>query len=80
MSAYALAHTVTQGSNRRRRLGNVFDGMIDRQNGLDPEQKSKIHESRRKVDRLYDSTRAQIAAMSRVGSRPDRERPQDSEN
>lgn len=63
MCAYALAQTVIKGNKDRRRLGNIFDGLIDRQTELDPEYKCEIQKNRRKVDRMYDTTRNSIKTL-----------------
>ena len=65
MSAYALAHTAIQRENDRRRLADIFDGLIDRQTELSPEYKEKLQDTRRRVDRLYKATRAQLEAAPR---------------
>jgi len=52
-----------------RHLCNVFDGLVDRQTELSQELRQKLHGSRRKVDKLYETTRSEIAAAARNGGR-----------
>jgi hypothetical protein len=70
LGAYALAQTALHRPAQRRHLGNVFDGLVDRQTELSQELKQKLRGSRRKVDNQYDSTRAEIASAARKLRRP----------
>ena len=70
LGAYALAQTALHRPAQRRHLGNVFDGLVDRQTGLSPKLKEKLHGSRRKVDDLYETTRAEIATAAKNLHRP----------
>ena len=70
LGAYALAQTVLHRPAQRRHLGNVFDGLVDRQTELSQELKQKLQGSRRKVDDLYETTRSEIAAAARKLRQP----------
>ena len=64
MGAYALAHTAVQSERSRTVLANEFDLLIKDQE-LAEEYKKGLTNSRQKVDKLYDTTREQIAMAAR---------------
>ncbi len=64
MGAYALAHTAVQSERSRIVLANEFDLLISDQE-LAEEYKKSLRNSRQKVDKLYDTTREQIAMAAK---------------
>ena len=65
MGAYALAQTAVLEPERRSQLEAAFDDLIDSQAGISEACKKTIKQSRKKVDKLYDATRAQILAATK---------------
>ena len=64
MGAYALAHTAVQSERSRMALATEFDLLIKDQELAD-EYKKSLTSSRQKVDKLYDTTREQIAMAAK---------------
>jgi len=60
MGAYALAQTAVL--ENRDRLEAAFNGLLDANPHLSQDYRKKLANNRRKVDKLYDVTRAQILA------------------
>ena len=60
MGAYALAQTAIRDPDRRNRLIEAFNSLIDRQTDISDAYKKKLIDSRRKVDKLYEATRDQL--------------------
>ena len=65
MGAYALAQTAIQDTERRTQLEAAFDVLINDQSAVSEDYKKTLIQSREKVDKLYDATRAQILAASK---------------
>ena len=62
MGAYALAQTAVQDSNRRTQLETAFEAFVNAQEDLSAAYKKTLIASRKKVDKLYQTTRAQVLA------------------
>ena len=62
MSAYALAHTAVRDPAHRKQLARVFDRLVRDLLALSPDYTHKLLETRRKVDRMYATTLAQLAS------------------
>ena len=71
MGAYALAQTAIQDSGRRAQLQVAFDVLVDSQSEISQAYKETLVTSRKKVDKLYDATRAQILAATRKRPKDD---------
>jgi len=64
MGAYALAQTATDLPRQRLQLGAAFDRLVAQQERFSAGRKQKLIENRKKVDRLYEATRKDLASRS----------------
>ena len=60
MGAYALAQTAIGDPDRRNRLIEAFNNLIDQQTDISNAYKKTLIGSRTKVDKLYEATREQL--------------------
>ena len=60
MGAYALAQTAIGDPDRRNRLIEAFNNLIDQQTDISNDYKKTLIDSRKKVDKLYEATREQL--------------------